>query len=240
MKKFFTTFTKPACPTTRKTAKAAFTLAEVLITLAIIGVVAALTIPNLVQSYKKKVVETRLARFYSMMCQAIQMSEIDNGPVENWDMGIHGVYNSDEKLYAWFNKYLKNYLKFDKLETDVYVNVGDEVYHYLLIYLSDGSVLAIHPNQLHDFSLFIDYKPGKELKRGVNSFLFSIKRAGDNEEVYYKGLKFSPYVWNWDGTKEGLLHAGDGYGCGETYNAYCTKLIQMNGWKIPDDYPLKF
>jgi prepilin-type N-terminal cleavage/methylation domain-containing protein len=40
--------------------KAAFTLAEILITLAIIGVVAALTIPNLMHAYKKHLIETRL------------------------------------------------------------------------------------------------------------------------------------------------------------------------------------
>ena len=43
-----------ACTTTQATAKAAFTLAEVLITLAIIGVVAAITIPSLVKNYNEK------------------------------------------------------------------------------------------------------------------------------------------------------------------------------------------
>ena len=43
-----------ACITTLVTAKAAFTLAEVLITLAIIGVVAAITIPSLVKNYNEK------------------------------------------------------------------------------------------------------------------------------------------------------------------------------------------
>ena len=42
------------CTTTQATAKAAFTLAEVLITLAIIGVVAAITIPSLVKNYNEK------------------------------------------------------------------------------------------------------------------------------------------------------------------------------------------
>ena len=69
----------------------AFTLAEVLITLAVIGVVAALTIPNLVQSYKKRVVETRLARFYSMINQALKMSEVDNGPKEYYGWSKHGL-----------------------------------------------------------------------------------------------------------------------------------------------------
>ena len=43
-----------ACTTTQATAKAAFTLAEVLITLAIIGVVAVLTIPALIKNYNEK------------------------------------------------------------------------------------------------------------------------------------------------------------------------------------------
>ena len=43
-----------ACTTAQATAKAAFTLAEVLITLAIIGVVAILTIPLLVKNYNEK------------------------------------------------------------------------------------------------------------------------------------------------------------------------------------------
>ena len=51
--------------------KQAFTLAEVLITLGIIGVVAAMTLPALIQSYANTVVETRLAKFYSTINQAI-------------------------------------------------------------------------------------------------------------------------------------------------------------------------
>ncbi len=46
-----------------------------------------------------------------------------------------------------------------------------------------------------------------------------------------------PYVFMWDGTKEGLKK--DTWACvkGCTNCGYCTKMIQMNDWKIPDDYP---
>lgn len=57
-----------------------FTLSEALITLAIIGVIAAITLPSIIQKYKRLVASTRLKHFYSMMSQAILSSEIDNGP----------------------------------------------------------------------------------------------------------------------------------------------------------------
>ena len=47
--------------------KLAFTLAEVLITLGIIGIVAALTLPVLIQVNKNKEVETKLKKIYSVL-----------------------------------------------------------------------------------------------------------------------------------------------------------------------------
>ena len=45
--------------------KTAFTLAEVLLAVAIIGLVAALTIPNFMHNYRKKVYSVRLKSFYN-------------------------------------------------------------------------------------------------------------------------------------------------------------------------------
>ena len=55
----------------------AFTLAEVLITLGIIGIVAAMTLPALIQKNNNQVVEARLKKFYSVMNQAIIQAEAD-------------------------------------------------------------------------------------------------------------------------------------------------------------------
>ena len=52
--------------------RAGFTLAEVLITLGIIGVVAALTMPSLIENHRKKEVVTKLKAFNSIMGQAFQ------------------------------------------------------------------------------------------------------------------------------------------------------------------------
>lgn len=49
----------------------AFTMAEVLITLGIIGIVAAMTLPSLIGNYQKKQTAIQLKKFYSIMQQAI-------------------------------------------------------------------------------------------------------------------------------------------------------------------------
>ena len=56
-----------------------FTLAEVLITLGIIGVVVAMTIPTLISKYKHKEYETRFKKAYSMLAQATYDLPIEYG-----------------------------------------------------------------------------------------------------------------------------------------------------------------
>ena len=51
--------------------RVAFTLAEVLITLAIIGVVAAMTIPTLMANYQQKVLNNQFKKTYAMLNQAL-------------------------------------------------------------------------------------------------------------------------------------------------------------------------
>ncbi len=81
-------------------------MAEVLITLGIIGVVAAMTLPNLVAKYRGQAVVTKLKKMYSVMSQVMLMS-VPDGDYNNIpiiDGGINGVNN-------FFNEYLKPQLK---------------------------------------------------------------------------------------------------------------------------------
>jgi prepilin-type N-terminal cleavage/methylation domain-containing protein len=66
--------------------KQGFTLAEVLITLGIIGIVATLTMPSLVASYQEKVTVTQLKKFYSMMSQSFSLAVTEHGPIEGWSV----------------------------------------------------------------------------------------------------------------------------------------------------------
>lgn len=66
--------------------KNGFTLAEVLITLGIIGVVVAMTIPSLIQNYREKEYTTKLKKFYSVMENAGRLVEEEYGSVDTWDL----------------------------------------------------------------------------------------------------------------------------------------------------------
>ena len=109
--------------------KRAFTLSEVLITLGIIGLIAALTIPNLMGAYRKRVVETRLKKFYSAINQAIMLSENENGDKKDW------VIKDTEEFW---NLYLKKYLNHTNTE-DSY-NASRKCKR---IYFEDGSSVII-------------------------------------------------------------------------------------------------
>ena len=121
--------------------KIAFTLAEVLITLGIIGVVAALTIPTLMANHRKKVVETKLEKIYSVMNQAINLTNAEYGDVTNWIIDC-GSSNSPtcsiNEVENWFNSTIGKHL--ETLKTGKTKNKTDDI---LLIYLKDGKAKRI-------------------------------------------------------------------------------------------------
>ncbi len=84
--------------------KKGFTLAEVLITLGIIGIVAAMTIPTLISKIQKQQIEAQLKENYSVIAQAMKLSE-EEGAVSP-KLGI-----SQEKVQAWFEEFMQKSLK---------------------------------------------------------------------------------------------------------------------------------
>lgn len=66
------------------TCLASFTLAEVLIVLGIIGLIADMTIPTLVQGFQEKVTVVKLQEIYSIFNQALKMSVAESGPMDTW------------------------------------------------------------------------------------------------------------------------------------------------------------
>jgi prepilin-type N-terminal cleavage/methylation domain-containing protein len=72
------------CFALQSSIRLAFTLAEVLITLTIIGVVAALTIPSLINNYQEKALLTQFQETYTSLQQAYIMASAEDGTADTW------------------------------------------------------------------------------------------------------------------------------------------------------------
>ena len=90
----------------------AFSLAEILITLAIVGVLAAITVPSLIAKYEIAEIETGVKTAYKILETAVKASEIDNGPIEKWDLNPNKGCNTWSNAWpkAFAEQYLMPYL----------------------------------------------------------------------------------------------------------------------------------
>ena len=81
----------------------AFTLAEVLITLGIIGVIASLTLPNLIANYQEKVATVRLKKVYSTISNAYNLILEDEGDPTQWN-DVESWEDISKKFAKYINK----------------------------------------------------------------------------------------------------------------------------------------
>ena len=82
-----------------------FTLSETLITLTILGVVAALTVPNLIHKFQDRIAITRLKKAFSTLNDAILQAQVINGDSRNWN---YSNENKSEVFASYVFPYLKN------------------------------------------------------------------------------------------------------------------------------------
>ena len=220
----------------------AFTLAEILVTLGIIGVVAAMTMPALIANHRKNVVETRLKHFYSTINQAITLSEVEHGDKNSWQ---------PKDTEDFWNNYIRPYIKYLKAE-------NSDSGQYKVVYLPNGSLFAVdvYSSKNSDGSIsyqsyggghFIFYPEAKNYKSesfspfGSKNFRFAFwPNEVSGTFKYHKNKGVEPYLANWNGDED-TLYTNATYGCNKTGNgSWCTAVIMRNGWKIPDDYPLRY
>lgn len=228
-----------------------FTLAEVLIVLAVIGVVAALTVPNLISNYKKNVAIARLKEAYSLLNNAYKLSVADNG---NFLSFRHNKEYTDNLSKQDFDKYFRKYLKITK-DCESLISCGyssdnpftrinsDEVYEFVTTshtrayLLSNGMVLFYRDLQygetggfaFNNIFLSVDINgPSGPNKTGVDLFLFSI--------IYsYNYNSVMPRLHEWGRSNVEDECTNLRYG-----GSSCTAKIMFDGWKFADNYPYKF
>lgn len=208
----------------KQESKFGFTLAEVLITLGIIGVVAAMTMPALIVNYQKQVAATRLEKFYTVMMQAVMRWENEEGIIPGNFVFDDSVVKNGENTKKWFDSTIGKYIQQDSIE-----NKSSQI--YLNSKFNDGSgfVAYVASNNTMYFFYCVEYKYCKlENYDGRHTFLFSLANG-----------KFIPSTSSQiSKTRAQLLNE-----CKNPLNGSksarhaCTMLIQVDGWKIAKDYP---
>ena len=207
-----------------------FTLAEILITLGIIGVVAAMTLPMLMTNIAKQRTLTKVRTFYSKINQAIQLSIADgNAPTASIQ---YKFYSYNDNL-AYLKQFVYPYLKY----VESYPCMDN---YTVCTSLYDGGVMTFGIDGGGADIIYFINKNDVDKEQNLPHFRFAfqlakIKSSSDNTKNANEYVE--PYTFNWDLTKAGLKSGR--YGCykGCPICAYCTKLLQENNWKFSGDYP---
>ena len=98
----------------------AFSLAEILITLSVVGIIAVLTIPNLILKYNQKVLETQFKKNYAALQSALQL--LTNEGYDSYSE-LQNTPDRTSKNTAHLKK-LKPYFKDSQLCTKHYLECG--------------------------------------------------------------------------------------------------------------------
>ena len=182
--------------------KKAFTLAETLLVMAIIGIVATATIPNLMDSYQEDRDVAKLRGVYHDLEVAYAKAVAEYGPYNQW--------GSD--YYKYLTKYLKSSSCGESLgscfpskATMLGVNLGLSGYTYELEN-GVGLLFAKNPSSSNPATIVVALSGGKgkyQVQRDI--FSFNI----DNNGVY-------PYGRGIDHDSSGKINVNNGYGFAAT------------------------
>jgi len=220
--------------------KFGFTLAEVLITIGIIGVVAAITIPTMISNYQKYKTVSKLQRAISVISQTYKMSYNELGGFSLDDLQILDKENFVKKYFAPYIKILtvcSTYEKCGYTTNTPFINVDGTntgspfVYGGRIAFISHdgymyyfevGSYMTVNgkygvvPGNI----VIIDLNAGEKPNiKGKDVFVFRMSENGN----------IVPY--NHDRTYEEINE-----NCKTNGNSCAEKSIR-DGWKIKKDYP---
>lgn len=223
--------------------KNAFTLAEVLITLGIIGIVAALTLPTLVSNHQKKVAVTRLKTAYSQISQAILLAQAKSGDTENWER------DAEKILFEYIAPNIKSEQFKHDIEHDYQHTMckNNQTYKFLdgsgmgspfasmspSIKFINGTCISL--NRISDpntkqINLFIDINgtnPPNINGKDLFVFLFDLHES-----------KITTIAANYE--VENLLTGNTMGFCNKKAKfggTHCSTVIMKSGWEIPNSYP---
>ena len=239
----------------------AFTLAEVLVTLGIIGIVSALTMPTIISNHQKKVTVESLKRAYNILSEAVGYSETENGKMEFWK------YYKPNKP---FSKYVLPYLRYSSYcenckvpykvkmlnGSDASYSVsalynGSGQYQNIIVYLTNGMIIAGRDGwenysatadenfKVPIIAITVDINGAKGPNRyGRDIFVFEVNSKYGVEYYGYRGELSTSSAWNrlpkYEDVNGSHAHACSKQG---KWGYWCAAKIILDGWNIKDDYP---
>ena len=223
-----------------------FTLAEVLITLGIIGVVAAMAIPTLINAIDKKSTVTKLQRAISVINHAQQLSDEGTGglsPSDALTLGSEKYFKTYWAPYIRAVTYCDSYSKCGySSNSPFYASNGRSKSSLMLVhnsrvvfYTPDGFLYIItnaryNNNEIRENSanVVVDINGSKGPNRFARDvFVLQIKTDGN-------GIVPLGYDLADDEVKAGCSNSNQTEAVSQ---GYCAEWIRRNGWKIPVGYP---
>lgn len=222
-----------------------FTLAEVLITLGVIGIVAAMTFPSLIGKWQKLVTVNKLKNAYSLINQGLERAEADYGPVKYWEF---------DNQINFTEKYIKPY--FEVIKVYAANSMPANFHHYCItgqicdsygsfthspkLILKNGMMLSMNVDTSTGnyvwLTIFVDLNGVKDNSTlGRDTFLFSLDPADEKLLPYGLGRVTGEFGSDRDKSREALM-SGETRSCTKS-GLYCGAVIFLDNWEIKDDYP---
>jgi len=216
------------CLRKSKIFKNGFTLAEVLITLVIVGVIAAMTIPNIIYETKKHEYSARLKKFYSTMKQAELRANTDG---KSWAEWVDSNYGNDSKTLAtttnFQNLYILPYISYNNTSEDSYLQ-------FRYVYLNDGSRF----NNWKGYGcLRFEYdvnglKKPNEAGRDIFYFMYCSSMYTEINDSDRKRT-FITYQ------NQNMTNRSTALQACKNSAYYCSTLVMIDGWEFKSDYPYR-
>jgi len=227
-----------------------FTMAEILITLGIIGIIAALTIPQVITGYQKKVSAIQTKAAYSVLYQAILRAEEDFGEIKDWDFT-----NSKKILFEYIGTYLNKQQTVSVTDWDRTHSMCDKMklfntYKFLdgtgagdpfqleapSIQLYSGACLGLNRannTNPQETILFIDSNGPQKAPNtfGKDLYMFILTKT-DKRKLVPNGYNARH--------PENLTNANIVGACNKSAKfggRYCSIILMENNWEFPKTYP---
>lgn len=243
--------------------KNGFTLAEVLITLGIIGIVAAMTIPQVLANYRKKSLEAKLKETYSILLNAVNKGNLEVGiPFSTYSVMTNHPdkcptnYEFAECAEALYDDYLKDSLSKSVVKPSIKIlnsflqqNGNSAPFELregrkfllpngVLVNICQGAFFIVTETQTNWAKKKITIVPGK------NTFVFGTPYAERESNLKFISAAMLPMFID----KRAQLSRNDLIEkCKFTSDVWdfsivvaCSQLFIEDGFVFKDDYPIKF